>query len=150
VPVTSADISTADAGRAGYASREALLSELNRHAEGELYRIELGELQPDPRVALRDTVAAGAAETEAIVRRLGRLDAGAGTPWTRRVLELVQAHPGVRAGDLCTQVGLAREPFKINVRKLKALGLTESLEVGYRLSPRGAALLDDLRGRRSG
>ena len=27
-------------------------------------------------------------------------------------------------------------------RKLKALGLTESLEVGYRLSPRGAAYLD--------
>jgi ribosomal protein S19E (S16A) len=28
------------------------------------------------------------------------------------------------------------------VRKLKELGLTESLEVGYRLSPRGRALLD--------
>jgi hypothetical protein len=27
------------------------------------------------------------------------------------------------------------------VRKLKELGLTESLTVGYRLSPRGAALL---------
>jgi hypothetical protein len=32
--------------------------------------------------------------------------------------------------------------FKRDVRKLKELGLTESLEVGYRLSPRGAALLD--------
>ena len=31
--------------------------------------------------------------------------------------------------------------FKPLVRKLKALGLTESLEVGYRLSPRGAAVL---------
>jgi hypothetical protein len=37
--------------------------------------------------------------------------------------------------------------FKLNVRKLKALGLTESLEVGYRLSRRGAALLDELRRR---
>jgi len=36
---------------------------------------------------------------------------------------------------------MARLPFKANVRKLKALGLTESLEVGYRLSPRGEALL---------
>ena len=34
-----------------------------------------------------------------------------------------------------------RPAFKLNVRKLKALGLTESLEVGYRLSPRGAAFL---------
>ncbi len=31
--------------------------------------------------------------------------------------------------------------FKLNVRKLKALGLTESLEVGYRLSPRGRTVL---------
>jgi hypothetical protein len=28
-----------------------------------------------------------------------------------------------------------------SVRKLKALGLTESLEIGYRLSPHGEALL---------
>ncbi|WP_225771433.1 hypothetical protein [Inquilinus sp. Marseille-Q2685] len=32
--------------------------------------------------------------------------------------------------------------FKTDVRKLKALGLTESLKVGYRLSPRGRALLE--------
>ena len=31
--------------------------------------------------------------------------------------------------------------FKTDVRKLKELGLTESLEVGYRLSPRGEAVL---------
>jgi hypothetical protein len=33
----------------------------------------------------------------------------------------------------------------LNVRKLKHLGLTESLGTGYRLSPRGEALLDSLR-----
>jgi hypothetical protein len=32
-------------------------------------------------------------------------------------------------------------PFKLDVRKLKELGLTESLPVGYRLSPRGEFLL---------
>ena len=36
---------------------------------------------------------------------------------------------------------MERAWFKGNVRKLKALGLTESLEVGYRLSPRGAVFL---------
>jgi hypothetical protein len=35
-------------------------------------------------------------------------------------------------------------PFKLRVRKLKELGLTESLEVGYRLSPRGKAVLQHL------
>jgi hypothetical protein len=37
--------------------------------------------------------------------------------------------------------GRERHPFKTDVRKHKELGLTESLEVGYRLSPRGRALL---------
>jgi hypothetical protein len=32
--------------------------------------------------------------------------------------------------------------FKTDVRKLKGLGLTESLEVGYRLPPRGQAWLE--------
>ncbi len=61
--------------------------------------------------------------------------------WTRETLELIAAKPAVRAGDLAQQLGQERLPFKANVRKLKALGLTESLEVGYRLSPRGRAFL---------
>jgi hypothetical protein len=48
----------------------------------------------------------------------------------------------VRAGDLAEAFGRERLKFKTDVRKLKALGLTESLEVGYRLSPRGRAFLD--------
>ena len=73
---------------------------------------------------------------------LAKLDAGApGGPWTRRFLELIHDKPAVRAGDLCTVVGMERLFFKAYVRKLKALGLTESLEVGYRLSPRGEAVL---------
>lgn len=32
--------------------------------------------------------------------------------------------------------------FKQDVRKLKELGLTESLEIGYRLSPRGKSVID--------
>ncbi len=48
---------------------------------------------------------------------------------------------GVVARALASQAGLPRLDFKANVRKLKALGLTESLDVGYRLSPRGAAVL---------
>ena len=42
-----------------------------------------------------------------------------------------------------SRAGFGREtqPFKLDVRKLKNLGLTISLEVGYRLSPRGEAYL---------
>jgi hypothetical protein len=139
------DISNADARRAGYDNRESLADELNERKEGQIYRIEIGSLEADPRVALRQR-RDDESDLEALIVRLDRLDARApAAPWTRRVLEVIDAHPAVRAGDLCAMVGQERLPFKLNVRKLKALGLTESLEVGYRLSPRGEAILDRLR-----
>jgi hypothetical protein len=67
-------------------------------------------------------------------------------PWTHRTLALIQKHPGVRAGDLAVEMNQERLDFKHNVRKLKALGLTESLAVGYRLSPRGIAIMKTLAG----
>ncbi len=145
-PVAPDAISAADAHRAGYASREVLLDELQRRREGEIYRIELGPLRPDPRIALRETRAATDGEFRDLRDRLGRLDARAlEGAWTFRTLEILNSHPGVRAGDLCGLVGQEKQRFKRNVRKLKNLGLTESLGTGYRLSPRGEALLDFLR-----
>ncbi len=80
-----------------------------------------------------------------ILRRLARLDSRSGSgPWTLRVLTLLQEKSGVRAADLAQDAGMDKAGFKINVRKLKGLGLTESLTVGYRLSPRGKAVLGRL------
>ena len=141
-PISDEEISEDDATRAGYASRQALCDELATRSEGTLYRVEQGAVRPDPRVALRASAALDAEELEGLTDRLDRLDLHAPDgAWTRRVLELIRDKPGVRAGDLCRIVGMERLPFKANVRKLKALGLTESLEVGYRLSPRGEALI---------
>jgi hypothetical protein len=140
-PIAEKEITEHEATRAGYASRKALLEALNARADGTLYRIALGALGPDPRVALRASAALGDDEVDALIQRLDRLDAHAAHAWTRRALELIRDRPAVRAGDLCKAIGMERLPFKANVRKLKALGLTESLEVGYRLSPRGEALV---------
>lgn len=146
-PVTIKDISDADARHAGYENLQALVDELNERADGNLYRIDLGALEADPRIALRKK-RASESDVQDLIVRLDRLDARAnGAPWTRRVLDLIDAHPSRRAGDLCTMAHQDKMTFKLNVRKLKTLGLTESLEVGYRLSPRGAALLDELRRR---
>jgi hypothetical protein len=145
-PVPRSRISAADAHRAGYDSREILLKELERRPEGDIYRIELGALRPDPRIALRETPAATQAELLDLQRRLSRLDARASEgAWTFHTLKALSAHPGVRAGDVCALLGQQKERFKLNVRKLKNLGLTESLGTGYRLSPRGEALLGLLR-----
>jgi hypothetical protein len=78
-----------------------------------------------------------------ITKRLDRLDrASSSGPWTRATLALIAERPEVRAGDLAESVGRERAPFKLDVRKLKNLGLTLSLPVGYRISPRGRAYLD--------
>lgn len=143
-PIVEDDITDDDARRAGYASRQALREELAGRTEGTLYRIELGALGPDPRIALRMRGSLSDGELAALSGNLKTLDTKApGGPWTHRVLQLIRDNPAVRAGDLCKAVQMERLPFKANVRKLKALGLTESLEVGYRLSPRGEALLSE-------
>ena len=75
-----------------------------------------------------------------IDRRLQRLDSlSKQGPWTRKTLGLIAANPAVRAEDLAALVGREKMPFKLDVRKLKEMGLTESLLTGYRLSPRGEA-----------
>lgn len=139
--VDASELSDRDAALAGFQSLEALLAELDRRPEGTIYRIEFLGVVPDPREALRETpVDAGAIAD--LGQRLARLDtASPSGPWTSRTLAAIRDNPGLRAGDLCRTVGLERAPFKVNVRKLKRLGLTISLDVGYRLSPRGVAYL---------
>ncbi len=93
----------------------------------------------DPRAALADDTGI---DVEAVSARLARMDRTSRTgPWTRATLEAIEASPGRRAADLAAALGRERDDWKRDVRKLKELGLTSSLEVGYRLSPRGAAYL---------
>jgi hypothetical protein len=136
------DITAGDARRAGFAGPDAAWAMLLKR-EGDLYRITLRLAGPDPRVALRERAALGDADRAEIAERLARLDrASTHGPWTEATLRAIAASPGTRAADLAERFGRERLPFKADVRKLKALGLTESLEVGYRLSPRGRAYLD--------
>lgn len=142
--VTREEVTDDDARRAGFASRDELLSFLDRKAAGSIYRVRLRLSGPDPRVALREAVP-DEREAADIERRLARLDAlSSHGPWTRAVLEAIGRQPGRRAADLAEAFGRERLPFKMDVRKLKELGLTESLPVGYRLSPRGQAVLQRL------
>ena len=137
--IAVAAVSRGDAERAGFVSRAALLRAFPRKPGAKLYRVEFALAGPDPRIVLRERAELTAAEVDEIGARLARYDLQ--QPWTRATLTLIAEHPATRAGDLAQQLGQERLPFKANVRKLKALGLTESLEVGYRLSPRGRAFL---------
>jgi hypothetical protein len=138
-PTSERRISAADARRAGFSSRRELLASLR--TEGRLYRIQFRRIGDDPRVALRRRGRIDADERAELDERLARMDRARGEPWTRRVLELIAEHPETLAADLASSIGMEKAPFKRDVRKLKELGLTESLPVGYRLSPRGRAYL---------
>ena len=147
--VTERQITASDAVRAGYATRAALLRDLaSFRNDGRLYRIELRLSGPDPRVALRERAELGVDEVAEISRRLARYDdASTHGPWTMETLELIERQPATLAADIAASIGRQKAPFKTDVRKLKELGLTESLEVGYRLSPRGRAFLEQVSGK---
>ncbi|WP_320673269.1 hypothetical protein [Patulibacter defluvii] len=134
-------ITKADARRAG-TTVEELRAWLGRR-EGTVYRIELRYRGPDRRIALRESGDLDEAAVAEIAAALDGID-GRSTrgPWTRQVLRLIEARPAELAADLAASIGREKLPFKADVRRLKELGLTESLEVGYRLSPRGRAFLE--------
>ena len=137
--VDPASITSADANRAGYASVEELVQSLAPGAYLPVYRIAFRYAGEDPRIRLRQNVEFSPDEAERIALKLARLDRG--EPWTHRVLRLILSNPATRAADLAAVLDMDLFVLKTRVRKLKELGLTESLEIGYRISPRGEAWL---------
>ena len=147
VEVTSVTIASPDeirddeARRAGHQDAASLVAELPDRPDSDLFRIEFHAVtEPDPRAVLAASADLDEGTIAEITRRLDRLDrASSHGPWTRETLALIRDQPAIRAADLAGLLGRERASFKIDVRKLKNLGLTESLDVGYRLSLRGRA-----------
>ena len=139
VDVVQADaITDAEARQAGHSHRAETLAALG-DSDAPIHRIAF-EYVPPERVP--QTAPLPAAE---IVVRLRATDRRSKRPWTKAVLELIAEFPERRAADLAATIDWQTAPFKANVRRLKALGLTESLEVGYRLTDLGKEVLDQLR-----
>ena len=142
-PVDELAITEDDARRAGAASLDALRRGLAAKADRPVFRVGLRWAGEDPRIALRQRPPTEA-ELAAIRARLDHLDAASSIgPWTQQTLAIIDRSPEVRAPDLAAQLGRDTLSFKRDVRKLRELGLTESLDIGYRLTPRGEAVVDD-------
>lgn len=138
--INTRQITADDVRQAGFDDRKGLLRCFEGRT-GELYRIRVSLAGDDPRIALRQQKL-DPEERATVEKRLQRMDAASGDgPWTRKYLELIEARPAQRAPELAELMGLTTKPFKTRVRRLKELGLTESLKVGYRLSPRGESYL---------
>ncbi|AQP48260.1 hypothetical protein BW730_12850 [Tessaracoccus aquimaris] len=133
----------ADALRKMLRPRDPDAPRRERSAKGgeHVYRIQVEWAGEDPRLALREA-APGDDDLADLVRRLDRLDKRPTGVWTVDVLMWIRDNPRVVSKVLAAERGVDLLPLKVDIRKLKALGLTISHDVGYELSPRGAAYLE--------
>lgn len=139
------DVTPALARQCGFASLVDLLKTA-KHGAGE--RVFVIDFHYDGKAKARlepATQMVSAAELARVAERLDAMDRRAkGGPWTEATLRAIGARPGVPAAKLARSLGRPRDELKRDVRKLKNIGLTFSLEIGYRLTPKGEALLERL------
>lgn len=142
-PIDEGALTDETATRAGYPSRAALVADLPERVGLVLYRIDFrASGEADPRDVLAADGHIDRDGGEQIAARLQRLDrASKHGAWTHETLDAIRATPGERAANLALTLGREKDALKLDIRKLKALGLTLSLEVGYELSPRGEGYL---------
>ena len=138
--ISARSLRRADATAAGFESVADMIEQLGAARDAQLTRVDFRYLgsasvkQPDTGVPVEPELTTLVEKVRAFDTRSGR------GPWAVAALAMIEAHPGRRAPDLAGMIGWETAPFKANVRKLKGLGLTQSLEVGYRLTPRGEAV----------
>jgi hypothetical protein len=143
--VTDDDITELDARESGYGTKENLLDKL-AYRDDPIYRMRVRFAGEDPRIALREDDALDESDLAEIIAKLKKLDANSKRgPWTQSYLQVIHDMPNTYSGLLANYLGLDIPSFKPWVRKLKGLGLTESLHPGYRLSPRGEKVLAAMR-----
>lgn len=135
-------ITAEEAAAAGYKNLAALHTVLTKIAEGTLYKISVRYYAADPRIELREQTAVSKNEMELLFEKLARLDQYSKQGhWTLEVLRAIEQHPHSKAILLAGKLGREKEWLKLNIRKLKNLGLTISHTEGYSLSPLGKLLL---------
>lgn len=137
-------ITRGDAKKAGFESVAALIAEMNKWSKtGTIYKVKVKYVSEDPRLELRERTDLSEDEFQKLKAKLDRLDKTRG-PWVLKVMKLIKRFPERRAGDLADIMQMDKFDFKINVRKLKNLGLTVSHEIGYSISPLGERVMERL------
>lgn len=152
--VKVADIVEADARASGFDTLAELLAYMREASDEPLtpatgvYRVALHHGGDGDRVPIALDRELSDDDVAALREKLARLDGD--EPWTKKALALIAKQPRVAASKLAPKLGRETADFKADIVKLKKLGLTQSFEVGYELSPRGVAYVEAAarRGRR--
>ena len=143
--VDESHISETDAINSGFSNKKELLNSLRRNNSGTVFKIKISYYSEDPRIELREQTKLTNAHISTLKSKLERLDKfskqGA---WTEKVLLIIRDNPHLKAIEISKQTGFEKEWLKLNIRKLKNLGLTISHTEGYELSPLGKALVEKL------
>lgn len=143
--VKEEQISDADARLAGFLDKAELLSSFRTVAKAAIYKIEVSYHSADPRIALREKSELTIEHLADIKTKLDRFDKfskhGA---WTKKVMLAIQQNPHLVASEVAKRTGFERDWLKLNIRKLKNLGLTISHPVGYEISPLGKKVMEQL------
>jgi hypothetical protein len=149
--VTVASITEADATSAGFGTRAELVDYLGELGpltpSTKIYRVALHHGGDGDRVELALAAELTEDDVATISEKLARMDRG--SPWTAKTLAIIDANPRIAASQLAKKLKRETQPFKVDVRKLKKLGLTQSFEVGYEIAPRGRTYLEASRRSRS-
>lgn len=129
---------------AGFDDVKALLASL-RNNDGDLYKITVVYHSADPRIELREKKTLDTQAFCVLKAKLASLDMHSKQGnWTTHILNTIHGHPQKRAVELASLTGYEKEWLKLNIRKLKNLGLTISYEIGYALSPLGRFFLKQI------
>lgn len=143
--VNEKDITDKDALSAGYADKDELLRSFTHNSTGTIFRISVGYHSADPRIKLREQSELSEPKLADLQKKLERLDSRSREgPWTRKVLLTIKDNPHLHAIGIAKLTGLEKDRLKLNIRKLKNLGLTISHSVGYELSPLGKSFTEKL------
>ncbi len=147
VDITTIDehkITNNDALHAGFENKDQLLKSLRANDKAKIHRINVRFHSEDPRIELREQNLTSQKFVE-LNEKLARLDKYSKKGnWTEIILRTIKAHPHMHAIGIARLTHFEKEWLKLNIRKLKNLGLTISHTVGYELSPLGKEFIEKL------
>lgn len=136
--VDETDITDKDALHTGFANKKQLLQSFTHNSTGTIFKISVCYHSADPRIKLREQTELSEQQFTDLKKKLERLDNHSKQGyWTEKILLTIKDNPNLHAIDIAKLTGFEKEWLKLNIRKLKNLGLTISHTLGYELSPLG-------------
>ena len=143
--ISEKDITDKDAVQSGFTDKKQLLKSFTHNGTGTIVKISVRYHADDPRIKLREQTGLSEQQFEDLRARLERLDRYSKQgDWTEKILLTIKENANLRANGIAGLTGFEKEWLKLNIRKLKNLGLTISHNIGYELSPLGYEYLSKL------